>query len=121
LAGARLISSARIRFEKIRTELGRELTAAGVVNQRADQVGGQQVGRELETLKTGLNAGRHRFDSKRLGETGNAFEENVAISEQSKQEPVDQIFLSDDDVTDLLAQRRNPLSQLLNLLGNLLR
>ena len=96
-------------------------TAAGIVNQRADQVGGQQVGRELETLKTGLNAGRHRFDGKRLGEAGNAFEENVAISQQSKQEPVDQVFLSDDDVTDLLAQRRNPLSQLLNLLGNLLR
>ena len=106
---------------KNRTELGREFTAARIVNQRADQIGGQQVGRKLETLKTGLNAGRHRFDGERLGEAGNAFEEDVAIGEQSEQKPVDQIFLSDDDVTDLLAQRRNPLSQLLDLLGNLLR
>ena len=106
---------------KNRTELGREFTATGIINQRADQIGGQQVGRELETLKASLNAGGHCFNGKRLGEAGNAFEEDVTVGEQAEQEPVHQIFLSDDDVTDLLAQRRNPLSQLLDLLGNLLR
>ncbi len=106
---------------KNRTELGRELAAAGIVNQRADQIGGQKVGRELQTLKAGLNAGRHCLDGQRFGEAGNAFEQDVTVGEQAEQEPVDQIFLSDDDVTDLLAQRRNPLSQLLDLLGNFLR
>ena len=45
----------------------------------------------------------------------------MAVGEQSEQEPVDQIFLADDDVPDLLAQRRDPLSQLLDLLGDFLR
>ena len=106
---------------KNRAELGRELAAARIVNQRADQVRRQQVGRELQPLKAGLDAGGQRLDGERLGEAGHAFEQDVAVGEQAEQEPVDQIFLADDDVTDLLAQGRNPLSQLLHLLGNFLR
>jgi hypothetical protein len=44
----------------------------------------------------------------------------MAISEQAEQEPVDQILLANDDVSDLFSQRRNPLPQLLYLLGDLL-
>ena len=81
----------------------------------------QKIGRELQPLKPGLDAGRHCLDGQRLGEAGYAFEQDVTVGEQSEQKPVNQIFLSNDDVTDLLAQGRNPLSQLLNLLGNFLR
>ena len=45
----------------------------------------------------------------------------MAVGEQAEQKAIDQILLPDDDVPDLLAQRRNPLPQLLDLLGNLLR
>ena len=82
---------------------------------------GKQIGRKLQTLETGLDAGRHRFDGERLGQAGNAFEQDVPVGEQAEQKPIDQVFLPDDDVADLLAQRRNPLSQLLDLLGDFLR
>ena len=56
-----------------------------------------------------------------FAKTGHAFEQDVAVGEQAEQKPVDQIFLADDDVPDLLAQRRDPLPQLLHLLGDFLR
>ena len=43
------------------------------------------------------------------------------LASNPSKKPIDQIFLPDDDVADLLAQRRNPLAQLLHLLGDFLR
>ena len=106
---------------KERTELGREFAGARIVNERADQIRRQQIGRELQTLKTGLDAGGQRFDGERFGQAGNAFEQDMAIGQQAEKQPIDQIFLSDNDMADLFAQRRNPLTQFLNLLRNFLR
>ena len=64
---------------------------------------GNRSGVNCNRWKPCLNAGGHRLDRQRLGQAGHAFEQNVTVGEQSEQKPVDQIFLSDDDVTDLLA------------------
>ena len=48
-------------IRKDRPELGREFAAARIVNERSDQIRGQQIGRELQPLKTGLNAPRPLF------------------------------------------------------------
>ena len=104
-----------------RAELRRELAGARIVDQRADQIGRQQIGRELQALEAGLNAGRQRFHGQRLGQPGHAFEQDVAVREQAEQKPIDQIFLADDDVANLLAQRRNPLPHFLHLLRDFLR
>ena len=106
---------------KKRAELGRELAGARIVYKGADQIRRQQVGRKLQTLEAGLDAGGHGFDGERLGQTGDAFEQDVAVREQTEQEPIDQIFLTDHDVTDLFAQRRNPFSHFLHLLRDFLR
>ena len=106
---------------KERAELGREFAAARIVNQRADQVGRQQVGRELQTLKAGLNAGGQRFHGQRFGQAGNAFEQDVPVGQQAEQQPIDQILLPDHDMPDLLAQRRNPLAQFLHFVRDFLR
>jgi hypothetical protein len=45
----------------------------------------------------------------------------MAVCEQAEQEPIDQVFLTYHHSTDLVAQGRDPVSQLLDLLGNLLR
>jgi hypothetical protein len=45
----------------------------------------------------------------------------VAIREQPKEKTIHQIFLAYDNVTDLLAERWNPLAQLPNFLRNFLR
>ena len=100
-----------------RAELGREFAAARIVNQRADQIGGQQVRRELQPLKTGLDGGRQRFDGQRFGQAGNAFEQDVAVGEQAEQEPIDEIFLADHDLADLLAQGRESIARAAALPG----
>ena len=45
---------------------------------------GQQIGRELQALEAGLDAGRQRFHRQRLGQTGNAFEQDVTVGEQAE-------------------------------------
>ena len=84
-----------------RAELGRELAGSRVINQRADQIRRQQIGRKLEALEAGLDAGRQRLDGQRLGQAGHAFEQDVAVGEQAEQQSVDEIFLADDDVARL--------------------
>ncbi len=82
---------------------------------------GSKIGRELQTLETGLNGRRQRFDGERLGQAGHAFEQDVTVGEQAEEQPIDEIFLPDHDVADLFAQRRNPLAQLLHLVRDFLR
>ena len=43
------------------------------------------------------------------------------LASRPSKQPIDQVFLADDDVADLFAQRRNPLSQFLHLLRDFLR
>ena len=45
----------------------------------------------------------------------------MTIREKAQQQSIHQIFLAYDDVTDLLAEPRNPLAQLSNFLCNFLR
>ena len=89
-------------IRKDRAKLGREFAGARIVDERADEIGGQKIGGKLQSLEAGLNAGGQRFDGERFGQAGNAFEQEMTIGEQSEQEPIDQIFLTDDNVADLL-------------------
>ena len=93
-------------------EVGENRPARGVVfailrivNQRADDVRRQQIGRELDAMKLRLHRRRERADGKRLGESGHAFEQDVAVGEQADEQPVHELFLPDDDAGDFLAQR----------------
>src|SRR5438093_84383 len=99
----------------------RKSASARIINERPDQICGQQVGRELQPLKTGLNTGGHCFDRERFGQTRNALKQEMTIGEQPEQKAIDQIFLTDDNVSDLLANGRNPLAKFSYLLRNLLR
>ena len=91
-----------------------------VVDDRPDEVRREEVRGELQTLEARLDAGCHRFDGEGFCQTGHAFEKNMTVREQTEQQAIDQIFLTDDDMTDLLSQRRYPLTQLLDLLSNFL-
>src|SRR6266478_5993387 len=44
----------------------------------------------------------------------------MAVRQQPEQQTINQIFLTDDDVRDLLAQRRDPTTEFLHLLRNFL-
>ena len=64
----------------------------------------------MEPLESSLDACGQRFDRERFGQALHAFEQNVAIREETEQEPINEVFLADNDVTNLLAESRNPLS-----------
>ena len=98
LAGARLISSARIRLLKIGPSLGENFGFLRVVDHGADQVGGQQVGGELEAGEAGVERAGEGLDREGLGQSGHAFEQDVAVAEQADEQAVDQPFLADEDV-----------------------
>lgn len=70
LAGARLISSASTKLEKIGPLMHAELGGARVVDLRTHQVGRQQVGRELDAGEVRVDCLGDRFDKQRLGQAG---------------------------------------------------
>ena len=64
--------------------LGAEGAVARVVDHRADDVGGQHVRRELEAAEAQTYGAGERLERKRLGETGHAFEKDVAVADQAR-------------------------------------
>jgi hypothetical protein len=72
-------------------------------------------------LETSLDASGHCFHRERLGQPWDALEQEMTIREQPEEEAIHQIFLANDNMTDLLAERWNPLAQLPNFLRNFLR
>ena len=101
-----LVGEDQVREE--RAVLDRELARARVVNQRADQVRREQVGGELDALKTGLDTVGQRFDRERLCEAGNPFQEDVSVGEQAREQAVHQIFLAHHHSGHFRLQRRDP-------------
>ena len=88
-----------------RTLLDRELFGLLAVNQCTDQIGGQQIGGKLNTAEPGVYGLCQCRNGKRFGQSRNTFQQNVAIGQQSDQQRVDQMFLSDDHFTHLHVQR----------------
>src|SRR5213595_3044096 len=91
---------------------------AWIVNQRPDQIGRQKIRRELQSLEARLDRCGHRLDGKRFGQTRHAFEQNVTVGKKAEQQAVDQIFLADNDMRNLLAQSRDPAAELLHVTGD---
>lgn len=76
--------------------VGGEAVAVRVVDLGADEVGGQQVWRELDAGKLGADGLGHRFDEQRLGQPGHAFQQHVPICQQRHEEAGDEGGLADD-------------------------
>ena len=75
-----------------------------VVYLGAQEVGGQQVGRELHSREPGVYALRHRLYQQRLGQPGHAFEQDVPVRHQRDEHPVDERVLADYHLPDLSNQ-----------------
>ena len=103
---ARLISSASTRLAKIGPGWKRRALRAAIVgldDHAADDVGGHQVGRELDARILQMQHAGERAQQGGLAEAGNAFEQHVAAGEQTDQDAVDDVLLADDDLSDLVA------------------
>ena len=78
----------------------RELVALQVEDVGAGDVGGHQIGRELDALELAAETRRERAREQRLGEAGHAFDERVLVAEDHDQRIADGVFLADDDLAD---------------------
>ena len=75
-----------------------------VVDARADQVGRDEVGRELDALELAADRLGQGLDRHGLGQAGHALDEDVAAREQRDDQPLQQVVLADDDLLDLVEQ-----------------
>ena len=79
-----------------------ELTELLVVDAGADNVGGHQIGRELDALELATDRLRQRLDGHRLGQTRHTFDEQVTAREQRDDHALEQRVLSNDDALHLI-------------------
>ena len=68
---------------------------------RAGDVGGHQVGRELDAIERQAERVGERAHEQRLGGSGHARDQAVAADEQRQQQVLDDFLLADDDLADL--------------------
>ncbi|MNT28059.1 hypothetical protein D3C72_1637190 [compost metagenome] len=83
---------------------GGELAGALVIHARADQVGGQQVGRELDALERAAHGPRQRVDRQRLGQPRHAFDQQVPARKHRHQHTFEKVVLPHDHALHLVQQ-----------------
>ena len=83
----------------------REVAGARVVNLRADDVGGQQVRRELDAAEAEVQPPGERADGQRFGQARHAFEQDVTAGQQADQQAIHHAALADNDRLDRTVQR----------------
>ena len=84
-----------------RAELDVELLAGLPVDPGADDVGGHQVGGELDAGERAADDPGQRLHGEGLGHAGHALEQAVAAGQQRDEHPLDHPVLADDDPLDL--------------------
>ena len=99
-----LVGEQRVGEDRPLAEL--EGAAVGPVDARADDVGGQQVGRELNAREARVERGCQRPRHQRLRGAGHAFEEHMAAAEDRDVQPVDDLQLADNGSSHGLVQGR---------------
>ena len=67
---------------------------------RAGDVGGHEVGRELDAVEAEVEDIGHGFDQQRLRQTGSAGDEAMPACEQSDEHLINDLNLSDDDLAN---------------------
>ena len=80
----------------------------------AGDVGGHQVGSELDAGERHRQAASERADHQRLGEARHTFEQTVSTAKQGDEQLVDDVVLSDNDLRHLLANFPIALAEFLD-------
>jgi hypothetical protein len=84
--------------------LGHELAPGLVVDHRADDIGRQEVGRELNALELHGQRIGQRLHGECLGQARHPLQEDVPPGQKADQDPLDHGLLADDDFPDLRVQ-----------------
>ena len=78
-----------------------EAGLVGAVDPRPDEIGGHEIGRELDALERAAEDVGEGLDRERLGQARDTLEEEVAARQQADQDPLEHLVLTDDDPPDL--------------------
>jgi hypothetical protein len=97
-----LVGEQQVREDRAGTEL--ELLRLLVVDVGADEVGGHQVGRELDAPEARADEPRDRERKQRLAGSRDALEQRVAAGEKARQHLLLHLVLSEDHRVETLAQ-----------------
>ena len=74
-----------------------ELVLLHVENARAGDVGGHEIGGELDAVELAPEHPRERAHEQRFGDTGHALDERVVAGEDGDERLIDHVLLADDD------------------------
>ena len=89
-------------IDEHRPELGVERSRVRAVHASADQVRGDEVRRELDAAVGSAQHTGQGLDGQRLGQAGDAFEQDVASGQKADQQALEHRVLADDDALDLV-------------------
>jgi hypothetical protein len=106
-----------VREQEVRehgAEVGVERAGVRPVDPRAHEVGWHEVGSELDAVEGSAENAGGGLDGQRLGEAGNALDQQVSAGEQAGQDPLQHLVLAGDHAPDL---EEGSLQRLLGLLG----
>src|SRR5260370_36931038 len=81
----------------------------GVVNAHAEDIAGEKIGSELDTLKSGMTGFCDRLREGSFADAGNVFNEQVAASEQGDQRKLDGFFFAIDGARNRALKLRDDL------------
>ena len=95
-----------------RAELGVEGALAGPVDARADEIGRDEVGRELDARERAAEHAGGRLDRQRLREPGHALDQEVALREQADEHALEHRVLAGDHAPDLEERLLEPVPRL---------
>ena len=95
-----LVGEEEVREDRAGAEL--EVRIPLVPDRRAGDVGGHQVGRELDACETHAQHLRERAGRERLGEARVVLEQDVAVGEEPEQNELERLALAHDGLLDLV-------------------
>src|SRR5690554_1094556 len=81
----------------------RELSCALIVDHRADHIGGEEIRRELNAAKIGLDRLRERIHHQGFGEARHALDEDMASDQKADEDPLDHLVLADNGALHFFA------------------
>jgi len=105
-----LVGEDQVREDRPLLKLELALPALGKIDLGTGDVGGQEIGGELDTRQFRIQVLRQALDGSGLCKAGQALDEQVAIGEQTKQQPLNHRILADNRLPDTLAQIKNILT-----------
>jgi hypothetical protein len=79
-------------------EVRREGRLARVVDERADQVGGEQVRRALDAVEGSVECIGEGLNRERLRQARHALDEEVAAAQKAQEQALQELLLPDDDL-----------------------